>query len=147
MNSDFDTEESGKRRLCMEANKIKDGHFGSHLCEDTLQRRFMSLFGVTFQICFLMWCLLDVENEGPHGACVCHLLWTLMFLKTYDTNDNLVGTCKVDPKTFRKWKWLMLFALTDLHHRTVSNPCYSCAQSMINSSNLLHVFRLNLKTD
>ena len=121
MNDDFDTVESGKRRLCMEANEIKEGHFASHLCADTLERRFISLFGVTLQICYLLWCMLDVANEGPEGACVCHLLWTLMFLKTYNTNDNLAADCKVDPKTFRKWKWLLLEALVCLHEQVVSH--------------------------
>ena len=120
--ADFDTEEGGTRRLVWEANKIT-GNMGSHLSQNTHERRFKANFGASLTVAYTLWCLLDVVNEGPVGGTVAHFLWTLMFLKLYDSNDVLAGRCKCDPNTFRKWVWLFLDRISAIEY-LVSTPIF-----------------------
>jgi len=43
-----------------------------------------------------------------------HLLWSFLFLKTYDPEKVLSVACGVDEKTYRKWVWLVLDLLGEL---------------------------------
>lgn len=40
-----------------------------------------------------------------------HLLWTLYFLKTYNTEDVSCAFLRCDRKTFRLWVWRILAVL------------------------------------
>jgi len=104
---DFDDEHSGARRIKEEANNLVGG-MGEHLSQHTVNRRYSAHFGATIHMTYLLWCMLDVENEGPHGATIMHLLWTLMFLKMYGTVDTLSTTAGVNCNTYRKWIWLLI---------------------------------------
>ena len=110
---DFDTEQGGIQRLVWEANKLT-GNMASHLAMSTLQRRFKANFGATLEVAYKLWCLLDVNNCGPKGGKVTHMLWTLMFLKVYSSHDVLAGRCKCHPDTHRKWVWLFLEKMSSL---------------------------------
>ena len=57
---------------------------------------FRALFGVSANMAFVLWTLMNVPNEGPHGGQCVYLLWILMFLKDYSNGDNLCGRCGVD---------------------------------------------------
>ena len=115
----FDTEDEGKAFIMKEANKLIGG-FKQHMSDHVKDRTFNSFFGTTLHITYLLWCLLDVENEGPEGATVLHLLWALMFLKVYATVDVLSRISKVNPVTFRKWTWDLVFRIAGLHHDLAS---------------------------
>ena len=69
----------------------------------TFIRRFKSFFGTIPEICSRIWNLL----EGHHhpSSKPKHLLFSLHFLKCYDTEENNAKFFCVDEKTFRKWSW------------------------------------------
>ena len=110
---DFDNEVTGTARIKREADKLIGG-MGDHLSEHTVNRRCGAHFGATLQVIYFLWCLLDVTNDGPEGATIVHLLWSLMFLKMYGTIDTMARACGCDPNTFRKWTWLLIDRIHDL---------------------------------
>ena len=59
----------------------------------------------------------------PAGVEEKHLLWSLRFLRVYDTEEN--GACavgKVDEKTYRKWTFLFVEEISYLESEVVSRP-------------------------
>ena len=91
--------------------KICQDMLGFHLCFDTRNRRFREAFGISAATVFILWTYLNVPNEGPFGGLPEHLLWTLLFLKTYGTQNDLAGRCGVHKDTFRAWRDLFLYRL------------------------------------
>ena len=43
-----------------------------------------------------------------------HLLWVLIFLKTYTTESSLVVAIGDDEKTLQKWIFIIIYAISDL---------------------------------
>ena len=78
-------------------------------------REFRSHFGVSPDVCAIAWTLLD----RPAKSKPIHLLWTLLLLKTYNTQDVLVGTCKTTRPTFIKWTTKFIFALAELTDKII----------------------------
>lgn len=77
------------------------------------ERRFRACFGVSPDVCSAIWSRLGskkLENCDP-----IHLLWCLLFLKVYSTEDVLATIAGVDRKTYRKWTWPMITALSNLN--------------------------------
>ena len=76
-------------------------------------RIFRALFGVTSNVCAIIWAKLEVNvttDKDPN-----HLLWGLLFLKVYSTEEvhsSLVGTTV---KTLRKWSIPMVERMSDLN--------------------------------
>jgi DDE superfamily endonuclease len=86
------------------------------LSPDRLVMRFTTLFGASPALCAVVWKLVhrrDTECDLG-GAKPCHLLWALMFLKTYTTEVFLASTAEVDEKAFRKWSWRFVEAIAKL---------------------------------
>ena len=86
--------------------------------EATTNRRFRSGFGTSWEICADVWNML-VEIKHPimstRGAENVHILWALMLLKTYQTESVIAARCNgASEKTFRKWPWLFIVAISDL---------------------------------
>ncbi len=75
-------------------------------------RRFKALFGSTPQLCSLLWSLL--ADLHPLGGFPRHLLWALMFLKLYSTEHVHSTLAGVDEKSFRKWCWRYVSALSQV---------------------------------
>ncbi|KAI2510184.1 hypothetical protein MHU86_4216 [Fragilaria crotonensis] len=73
-------------------------------------RDFRSHFGVSPTVCFMIWekCKSSflVHNVLPR-----HLLWALMFLKIYATEDVLSTIAAVSRKTYRFWTWIVLMII------------------------------------
>ena len=103
----FDTEEGGIQKILYESNRMFGG-FAPHLCLATKERNFKAHFGASLSVAYTLWCWLDVYNDGPYGGMVHHMLWTLLFLKVYDTYDVLASSVGVHRDTYRKWVWLFL---------------------------------------
>lgn len=81
-------------------------------------RKFRSFYGVSPNVCAILWNLL---RNKPEGAEPKHLLWCLIFLKTYGTehvNSALVG---VDEKTFRLWVWNFIELLSQMNVVNIYN--------------------------
>jgi hypothetical protein len=89
-------------------------------------RCFCELFGVSIGIVLQVWHMLDdggllLEKTKPK-----HLLWTLYFMKVYPQEApacSAVGGSggAVDPKTLRKWVWLIMKRIAKLADNVVSN--------------------------
>jgi hypothetical protein len=75
----------------------RDGRIGD--------RDFRSLFGISANVCSVVWNLCDF----PSGTEPKHLLWAFLFLKVYSTEAVLI-TIVGGPtrKTFRKWVWIVI---------------------------------------
>lgn len=77
--------------------------------ENIGRRRFVSLFGVSHNICSIIWRY--IEPNLPNGSTPSHLLWALLFLKNYNTEEANRAIIKSDEKTIRKWIWVMIDAI------------------------------------
>lgn len=76
------------------------------------ERRFSSFFGVTPQICCIIW--EKIKLLVPIGGEPKHLLWCLSFLKQYAVEHYRRSIFKADEKTIRYWTWLFVKILSDL---------------------------------
>jgi hypothetical protein len=68
-----------------------------------------------------VWKKIDPAKSMPRGVRSYHLLWSLYFLKVYPVEEqgssNIGG---VDEKTYRKWLWLFVTAISYLEYPVVS---------------------------
>ena len=71
---------------------------------NVLDRDFRAHFGVGANVCLKVWeyCENDFINKKILPK---HLLWGLLFLKTYATEPILATMTGVNQKTFRLWAW------------------------------------------
>jgi hypothetical protein len=75
--------------------------------------KFRSFFGCSSEVATDLWN--RIENGLRQRSLPKHLLWTLIFLKTYATEEihiRLVGW--VDPKSYRDWVWYMLMKIVEI---------------------------------
>jgi hypothetical protein len=80
-----------------------------------------SLIGVSYDICAELWNLINPLVSASKNAKPKHLLWTLLFLKNYSTEEvstRVVGGA--DKKTFREWCWIFIEAIAKLEPEVVS---------------------------
>lgn len=66
-------------------------------------RRFIVFFGVSVATCNQIWAA--IRHGGPRRIKAVHLLWGLMFLKTYAVEEVHASIAAVDEKTFHFWVW------------------------------------------
>lgn len=90
--------------------------------EDRLFREF---FGCGADKALIAWNMLESSDLVPPGGKINHLLWTLFFMKQYPVEGLACGAVggskgKIDPKTYRKWVWPFLCALSELEPYVVS---------------------------
>lgn len=84
----------------------------STLSQYVALRRFKSFFGVTPQVCGMIWN--KIEQAAPSGGEPKHLLWSLCFLKQYSVEHNRRAIFHADEKTIRKWTWIFVEILSEL---------------------------------
>jgi hypothetical protein len=83
--------------------------------------RFAALFGAQPLLCSLVWRRIYEAKQGSMPrASPKHLLWALMFLKTYETEAVISSIVEADEKTVRKWVWFFVRAIADLDVEVVS---------------------------
>lgn len=68
--------------------------------------RFKAFFGVSPAVCSMAWSHLKKDLPGDYNEM--HLLWTLMFLKSYNTDSINCSIARCDEKTFRKRVWVVI---------------------------------------
>jgi hypothetical protein len=95
----------------------------------TEDRRFWEIFGCRPLVALSLWNLIMTEStmQPLHlKESIQHMLWALMFLKTYVKECTLsMMAGGVDEKTWQAWFWPMIQAISDLEHITVSpNECH-----------------------
>ena len=78
------------------------------------ERTFRSFFGCSSVVAAALWNRASKRNLLPVGFKPKHLLWTLAFMKLYDSGEVLAAICGCDEKTFRKWVWKGVDVLFDL---------------------------------
>ena len=84
----------------------------------SLKRRFAGMFGCLPHICAIMFEYLRQMNEIQWplslGIEPKHLLWALLFLKRYNTEEINLSIVGCDEKTFRKWTWKVIEGLSKM---------------------------------
>ncbi len=86
-----------------------------------VHRMFEGLFGLTPHVTSITWNLL--LQCLPQARTPRQLLWSLLFLKSYATEDVNCAIVRVDEKTYRKWTWFFVDLIDNL--AIVSYPHFS----------------------
>lgn len=109
---------------------------GSHM------RRFRASFGTSPFICASIWNKLDDASTLPMDARPKHLLWAMLFLKVYAAENVSAPMCGCDEKTWQKWVWSMLEAVSELEvvrsRHSTSKPSPVIAYSSLSTLELTH---------
>ena len=89
-------------------------------------------------VCMIVWGELKQSMLVKDACKPKHLLWVLIFLKTYTTESSLTVAIRVDEKTLQKWIFIIIYAISDLEDDWVgslftkildiSNNCFSTDQ-------------------
>lgn len=67
----------------------------------TFDRRWNAAFGALPDVCCILWNMIDPDRTMPSGVKTRHLLWGLLLLTVYDTEETLAQRVgNVDEKTF-----------------------------------------------
>ena len=101
---------------------------GQKLCANvTEDRRFREYFGTSVHTAIVAWNLLNEHDKLEEGSDVSHMLWAMYFLKCYPLTQEACAAAgaadagAVDPKTWKKHLWPMIYSLADLEAEVVSN--------------------------
>lgn len=97
---------------------LKENHKTTWKVSSDSRRRFFSAFGTSPTVCSIIWTFL--EPTVNRWASPDHLLWSLFFLKVYPTEAIGSSTVGVHEKTFRKWVWFFVEAISYLETDIVS---------------------------
>ena len=74
--------------------------------------KFKSFYGASPQVCKSIWNLLKPNNCDFEAN---HMLWGLLLLKCYNTEAVNAALIKTSEKTFRKWAWKSIHAISRLN--------------------------------
>jgi hypothetical protein len=77
-------------------------------------RKFVAVVGARPNVVCCLWNMLVQQNLVPEHVYLKHLLWALSLVKLYQTDYFYSIYYGVHPDTFRKWAWLVLFAIEKL---------------------------------
>jgi hypothetical protein len=80
-----------------------------------------SLLGTSYEVSAELWNLIDPQSTISRYAQPKHLLWALILMKNYSTEEvssRVVGG--VDKETFRDWCWVFITAISGLKSDVVS---------------------------
>jgi hypothetical protein len=81
--------------------------------------RFTGFYGVRPIVVAVLWDMLFDWTRNT--TCMPkHLLWSLHFCKTYDTETVIAAKFGIDEKTYRKWLWFVLNGIESLRPHVVS---------------------------
>ena len=77
------------------------------------RRRFLALYGVSPRVCVVVYTIWQREQHmNTYNLEIKHLLWGLMFLKVYGTEEtHRVLAGGVSERTFRLWSWRVVEVL------------------------------------
>lgn len=71
--------------------------------------RFRALFGVSSELVADIWNWIEARTIDEPGAQPKHLLWALLFMKVYSTEEvHCAVVSWPTVKTFRKWSWYFI---------------------------------------
>ena len=98
----------------------------------TWRRRFVAHFGVDERICARLW--ESTTMQRPESAQPKHLLFSLLLLKIYRSENVLATMCRVDEKTFRKWAWRFVELISDLKYVRVRHALKFFSYAITNTN-------------
>ena len=94
------------------------------------ERTFCSFFGIDCRVVSDAWNIFfDIDNNSffdkdriqmLRNLKPVHVLWTLLFLKVYATEQVLSKSCRCTAKTFGKWIWIIILEMTNIGYLVVS---------------------------
>ena len=100
---------------------------GQKLCaESTEDRRFREYFGTSVATAINAWNLHNEYKKLDQGSEIIHMLWAMYFFKCYLLTQEgcaaagIAAPGAVNPKTWKKHLWPMIWALADLESIVVS---------------------------
>jgi len=85
--------------------------------DTTLMRRFRSAYGINPYVCNIVWSIIVNNNSqefSTSSVCPKHLLWTLLFLRQYNSSEVNSAITGADEKTFRKYTWEFIYYLANM---------------------------------
>ena len=88
--------------------------------ESVSERVFRANFGVSSFLTSKLLDLLQPIHELHIKYRPRYLLWTLLFLKQYSSDDVSLNIVNVSVKTFRQWVWLTIDAISSKANQVVS---------------------------
>ena len=84
-------------------------------------RDFRENFGCGVIVVHCVWMMMESRGLILNDGMIHHLLWTLMFMKTYTKEKTICALVGIrDPKTLKKWVWLFIDSISDLESSVVS---------------------------
>jgi hypothetical protein len=83
------------------------------------RRFFTSAYGSSPEVCCHTWEYINHYKVVPKKAVPYHLLWSMLFMKSYATEAFLSALVGTTEKTFRKWVWLMIKSISGLYNKVV----------------------------
>ena len=107
-------------------------------------RRYKAHFGIVPGVCADIWAMINPREEISPYAKPVHLLWGLMLMKVYSTEEVLSGIAGVTEKTYRKWAWTFIRATSDLSYSVVSSSSYDASSPRLHFTNTLQRFGSNI---
>jgi hypothetical protein len=110
------------------------------LKSDKLARdRFQSSFGTQPVVVADLWHrLMDCgRRRNRHKCRPKHLLWALMFLKSYGKEMDMAARATCDEKTWRKWIWIVLSGINTM-------KCDVVSDTMIDTTDTTTIITVNL---
>jgi hypothetical protein len=84
------------------------------------RRFFQSAYGTSPEVCSHTWDYVNHYKVVPRKASPHHLLWAMIFLKSYASEAFLSALVGTTEKTYRKWIWVMVKSISRLYSKVVS---------------------------
>ena len=101
---------------------------------------FREHFGCGVIVVHCVWMMMESREMIPNDGMVHHLLWKLMFMKSYTKEKTMCTLVGIrDPKTLRKWMWLFIYSIAELESSMVSNLNFKPYNSLVSTHLFLFV--------
>ena len=99
-------------------------------------KQFRSFYGCSPSNCAILWAKIRQKKLAPRAEPK-HLLWALMFLKLYNTEEAFAGFLGVDKDTFSEWLFHLVKAIAKLRPDYVSilqvHSCFGATNNITNN--------------
>ena len=117
-NYDMGLDEAYETVFLYEASVL--GVFKENNDKNAINRKFCSWFGANAFICSKIWQHILLLGPLQRGCVPKHLLWSLMYMKSYSHEHVISLIVKADEKTVRKWKWYIIDLVAKISDKVVS---------------------------
>jgi hypothetical protein len=99
--------------------------FHGSISEEQFRMKFVSYFGTSPFVCSEIYRRIIAKGQLCHNFKPMHLLWCLLYMKTYVYETVLSGLFQSDCKTIRKWVWYAMEQIANIADEVVSiSACY-----------------------